>query len=101
MRYANTDNDLANVGFQNFKFNAADVVIRGICRPLFADRQMYGLNTAYIEWYFSQVDLFPVRWSGSRSEQLDDVSGQFLVGSNLMVPSPRTGFKLKSSLFSE
>lgn len=101
MRYANTDNDLANVGFQNFKFNAADVVIsRYLPSGSSPIGQMYGLNTAYIEWYFSQVDLFQFGWSGFKGVNNSiDVSGQFLVGSNLMVPSPRTGFKLKSSLF--
>jgi hypothetical protein len=62
--------------------------------------KMYGMNTAYIEWYFSQVALFQFGWTGFKGVNNSiDVSGQFLVGSNLMVPSPRTGFKLSSTLF--
>jgi hypothetical protein len=58
------------------------------------------MNTNYIEWYFSQVDLFQFGWTGFKGAQgTIDVSGQFLVGSNMMVPSPRTGFKCLSSLF--
>ena len=101
MRYANTDNDLANVGFQNFKFNAADVVIdRYLPSGSSPIGLAFGMNTAYIEWYFSQVDLFQFGWPGFKGVNNSiDVSGQFLVGSNIMVPSPRTGFQLKSSLF--
>jgi hypothetical protein len=101
MRYANTDNDLANIGFQNFKFNAADVVIdRYLPSGTSPMGKMYGMNTAYIEWYFSQVALFQFGWTGFKGVNNSiDVSGQFLVGSNLMVPSPRTGFKLSSTLF--
>lgn len=99
MRYANNDNDLANVGFQNFKFNAADVVISRYL-PTGTNGRMYGLNTAYIKWWFSRVPLFQYGWTGFKGVNNSiDVSGQFLVGSNLMVPSPRTGFKLASALF--
>jgi hypothetical protein len=62
--------------------------------------KMFGFNTAYIEWYFSQVELFQFGWTGFKGVNNSiDVSGQFLVGSNTMVPSPRTGFKLSSTLF--
>lgn len=101
MRYGNTDNDLANVGFQNFKFNAADVVIdRYLPTGSNPIGRMFGFNTQYIEWYWSKVDLFQFGWTGFKgSVDNIDASGQFLVGSNLMVPSPRTGFQLRSSLF--
>lgn len=101
MRYSSTDNDLANVGFQNFKFNAADVVIdRYLPSGSSPIGRIFGMNTAYIEWYFSQVQLFQFGWTGFKGTNNSiDVSGQFLVGSNMMVPSPRTGFKLLSALF--
>jgi hypothetical protein len=101
MRYSNTDNDLANIGFQNFKFNSADVVIdRYLPSGSNPIGLMFLMNTAYIEWYFSQVDLFQFGWTGFKGVNNSiDVSGQFLVGSNIMVPSPRTGAKLASTLF--
>jgi hypothetical protein len=101
MRYSPTDNDLATVGFQNFKFNAADVVIdRYLPTGSSPIGRMFGLNSAYIEWWFSQVDLFQYGWTGFKGVNNSiDVSGQFLVGSNILVPSPRTGFKLSSTLF--
>lgn len=101
MRYANTDNDLANVGFQNFKFNAADVVIdRYLPTGSNPIGKLYGFNTQYIEWYFSKVALFQFGFTGFKGTNNSiDVSGQYLVGSNIMVPSPRTGFKLSSALF--
>jgi hypothetical protein len=101
MRYQNTDNDLANVGFQNFKFNAADVVIdRYLPTGTSPIGRLFGFNTQYIHWYFSQVPLFQYGWTGFKGTQKSiDVSGQFLVGSNILVPSPRTGFQLKSTLF--
>lgn len=99
MRYSNTDNDLANVGFQNFKFNAADVVISRYM-PTGSSGLMLGINSQYIEWYFSEVPLFQYGWTGFKGvPKTIDVAGQFLVGSNMMVPSPRTGFKLLSTLF--
>lgn len=101
MRYSNTDNDLANVGFQNFKFNAADVVIdRYLPTGSSPIGRMFGFNTQYIHWWFSQVPLFQYGWTGFKGTPKSiDVSGQFLVGSNILVPSPRTGFQLKSTLF--
>ncbi len=101
MRYNNTDNDLANVGFQNFKFNGADVVIdRYLPTGSSPIGRIFGMNTAYIEWWMSQVALFQYGWTGFKGVNNSiDVSGQFLMGSNTMVPSPRTGFKLLSTLF--
>jgi len=98
-RYPNTENDLGNVGFTNFRFNAADVVVDRYL-PTGSSGLMFGMNTNYIEWYFSQVPLFQFGWTGFKgARESIDVAGQFLVGSNIMVPNPRTGFRLKSSLF--
>jgi hypothetical protein len=100
MRYANTDNDLANVGFQNFKFNAADVVIdRYLPTGSSPIGRMFGFNTQYIHWWFSQVPLFQYGWTGFKgTPKAIDVSGQFLVGSNILCPSPRTSFQIRSTL---
>lgn len=98
-RYPNTENDLGNVGFTNFRFNAADVVIDRYL-PTGTSGVMFGMNTNYIEWYFSQVPLFQFGWTGFKgARESIDVTGQFLVGSNIMVPNPRSGFKLLSTLF--
>jgi len=102
MRYANTDNDLANVGFQNFKFNGADVVIdRYLPSGANPIGQIYGMNTNYIKWWMSKVPLFQFGWTGFKPLGANsiDSAGQYILGSNIMVPSPRTGFKLSSTLF--
>ena len=101
MRYGNTDNDLANVGFQNVKFNAADVVIsRYLPTGSSPIGRMFLLNSKYIHWWFSQVPLFQYGWTGFKGAKDDlDVAGQFLVASNILVPSPRTGAQLQSTLF--
>ena len=98
-RFMTTDNDLARIGFQNLRFNAADVVVDRYL-PTGTNGVMFGMNTNYIEWYMSQVELFSFGWTGFKGAQGSiDVAGQFLLGSNIMVPNPRTGFKLLSSLF--
>jgi len=98
-RYPNVENDLGNIGFVNFRFNAADVVIDRYL-PTGTNGVAFGMNTSYIEWYFSQVPLFQFGWTGFKGVNNSiDATGQFLVGSNIMVPSPRTGFKLLSTLF--
>ena len=52
-RYNNTDNDLANVGFQNFKFNAADVVVpagRILCKAhLSTLPEAFRLTVIYVD----------------------------------------------------
>jgi len=46
------------------------------------------------------VELFQFGWTGFKgSVDNIDVSGQFLVGSNIIVPNPRTGFKLYGTMF--
>lgn len=101
MRYNNSDNDLANVGFQNFRFNGADVVIdRYLPTGTSPQGRIFGMNSTYIDWWMSQVKLFQFGWTGFKgSNNTIDVSGQFIVGSNLLVKSPRTGFKLLSDQF--
>ena len=100
-RYQNSDNDLANVGFQNFRFNAADVVIdRYLPSGTSPIGKMYLMNTRYIKWYLSAVELFQFGFTGFKGVNNSiDVSGQYLCGNNLMVTSPRTGGKLSSTLF--
>jgi hypothetical protein len=100
-RYANTDNDLANVGFQSFKFNAADVVIsRYLPTGTSPQGRIFLINSQYVKWWMSKVPLFQFGWTGFKgSNDSIDVAGQFLMGSNIMVVSPRTGAKLLSNLF--
>ncbi len=98
-RYANVENDLGNIGFTNFRFNAADVVIDRYM-PTGTNGVMFGINSAYVEWYFSNVPLFQFGWTGFKGANNSlDVTGQYVVGNNILVPNPRTGFKLLSTLF--
>ena len=55
---------------------------------------------AFLRLFISQSPKFAFGWTGFKgAQQSIDVSGQFLVGSQIMVPNPRTGFKLLSTLF--
>ena len=81
--------------------NAADVVIsRYLPTGSSPIGRMFGINSKYIHWWFSQVPLFQYGWTGFKGAKDDlDVAGQFLVASNILCPSPRTGFQLQSTLF--
>lgn len=89
--------DLGKAGFRVLQFNGADVVIDKYM-PTGANGVMYGMNTDYVEWYFSTNPKFQYGFTGFKEvNSTIDVAGQFLVASNLVLPNPRTGFKLTSS----
>ena len=95
-RYENRDNDLANVGFQNFKFNFADVVISKNMQD--AIGSTYGmilfLNTSYMEMYISDNKKFQFGFTGFKEAQNTiDASGQYLYAGNLIYANPRTAAK--------
>lgn len=98
-RYYDKDSDLGIAGFQAFRFNAAEVVIDKYM-PTGTNGVMFLFNTKYIEWYFSTNPKFQFGFTGFKeSNNTIDVAGQFLVGSNIVVPNPRSGAKLLSTLF--
>lgn len=105
-RYYDTQSDVATSGFQSFRFNGAEVVIDKYM-PTGTGQfgtgyggVMYGLNTKYIEWYFSTNPKFQYGFTGFKeSNNTIDVAGQFLVGHDLVVPNPRSGFKLLNTTF--
>lgn len=100
-RYYDTESDVATAGFQAFRFNASEVVVDKYM-PTGASTGagvsggvMYGLNTRYIEWYFSTNPKFQYAFTGFKeSNNTIDVAGQFLVGNDPIVPNPRSGFKI-------
>ena len=98
-RYYDKDSDVGQAGFQAFRINAAEVVVDKYL-PTGANGVMFGMNTKYIEWYFSTNQKFQFGFTGFKEAQGSiDVSGQFLVGSQICVANPRSGFKLLSTLF--
>lgn len=98
-RYYDTESDLATTGFQSFRFNAADVAVDKYM-PTGTNGVMFGLNTDYIEWYFSTNPKFQFGFTGFKeSVNSIDVAGQSLVGSNIVCPNPRANWKLLSNLF--
>jgi hypothetical protein len=53
-----------------------------------------------VEWYFSTNKKFQFGFTGFKeTNNTIDVAGQFLVGSNIVMPNPRTSFKLIGSIF--
>jgi hypothetical protein len=98
-QYYDTESDVAHAGFQAFRFNGAEVVVDKYM-PTGANGVMYGLNTKYIEWYFSTNAKFQYGFTGFKeSNNSIDVSGQFLCGSNIVVPNPRSCFKITNTNF--
>jgi hypothetical protein len=106
-RYYDTESDVATSGFQSFRFNGAEVVIdkymptgTGSYGTGFGG-VMYGMNTKYVEWYFSTNPKFQYGFTGFKeANNTIDVAGQFLVGHDLVIPNPRSGFKILNSNFS-
>lgn len=98
-RYMSEQNDLGKIGFGNFRINSADVVVDPYM-PTGANGRAFGLNTKYIEWFFSTNPKFQFAFTGFKEVQRTiDVAGQFLVANQLVMPNPRTSFKLKSTLY--
>lgn len=98
-RFYDKESDVGQAGFQSLRFNASEVVIDQYM-PTGASGILMGLNTKYIEWYFSTNPKFQFGFTGFKeANNTIDVAGQYLVGSNIVVPNPRSGFKLASALF--
>lgn len=96
-RYENRDNDLANVGFQNFKFNFGDVVISKYMQDAIGATygMILGINTSYLEMYISDNKKFQFGFTGFKEAQNTiDVTGQYLWAGNMIYANPRTGFKV-------
>ena len=91
--------DLGKAGFRVLQFNGCDVVIDKYM-PTGTTGVMYGLNTDYIEWYYSTNPKFQYGFTGFKEvNNTIDVAGQFLVASNLVIPNPRSCWKLLSTQF--
>jgi hypothetical protein len=100
-RYFDTESDVGKIGFQSFRFNAAEVVIDKYMPAnvnVSGANFLYGLNTSYIEWYNSSNPRFQFGFTGFKEAQNTiDVSGQFLYAGDIIAPNPRTGFKLSGT----
>lgn len=99
-RYMRADSDLAKVGIQSFQFNGADVTISKYLQDVAGTSYgvIFGLNTSYLEYYVSANKKFQFGFTGFKEAQNTiDVSGQFLIASNLICASPRTSFKMIGS----
>lgn len=94
-RYYDTQSDVGRVGFQAFRFNAAEVVIDKYIPSDGVNGLMLGLNTNYLELYTSENKKFQFGFTGFKEAQNSiDIAGQFLWAGNLMAPNPRTSFKM-------
>jgi hypothetical protein len=94
-RYYDNQSDVGKVGFQAFRFNAAEVVIDKYMPNDGTNGAMFGLNTNYLELYVSENKKFQFGFTGFKEAQNSiDIAGQFLFAGNLMAPNPRTSFKL-------
>jgi hypothetical protein len=89
-----TNTDVGKMGFQAFRFNAADVVMDRYA-PTGTAGAMWLLNTEYVEWYFSTVPLFQWGFTGFKEAANSiDYAGQYLVGTQFLLPNPRSCAKL-------
>lgn len=93
-RYQDDNSDMARIGFQNFRFNRAAVVVS----KYMPASLMLGLNTNYLEFYVSTNPKFQFGFTGFKETANSiDVAGQYLFSGNLLCPNPRTSFKLVGS----
>lgn len=93
-RFMEADTDLAKIGFQSLRFNSASLVVDKYA----PSSLLLGLNTNYIEFYVTTDELFQFGYTGFKEAQNSvDLSGQFLFAGNVVVPNPRTSFKLYGS----
>jgi hypothetical protein len=89
-----TNTDVGKMGFQAFRFNAAEVVMDRYA-PTGTAGAMWLLNTEYVEWYFSTVPLFQWGFTGFKEAANSiDYAGQYLVGTQFLLPNPRSCAKL-------
>jgi hypothetical protein len=89
-----TNTDVGKMGFQAFRFNAAEVVMDRYA-PTGTTGAMWLLNTEYVEWYFSTVPLFQWGFTGFKEAANSiDYAGQYLVGTQFLLPNPRSCAKL-------
>lgn len=94
-RYYDTNSDVGKIGFQAFRFNAAEVVVDKYIPSDSTNGMMLGLNTNYLELYMSDNKKFQFGFTGFKEAQNSiDVAGQFMWAGNLIVPNPRCCFKL-------
>ena len=89
--------DVAQAGFQVFRFNAAEVVMDPYA-PTGTAGRMWGICSESVEWFFAANPLFNFGFTGFKGTQLGiDTAGQFLCGNTLLLPGARTCFKLTST----
>lgn len=94
-RFNEESSDLAEVGFRSFRFNGASVVVDKYMPETGSHGLMLGLNTKYMEFYISDNPKFQMGFTGFKEAQnTPNLAGQFLFSGNLVVPNPRTCFKL-------
>lgn len=97
-RYQDQNGDVAKIGFKSFRINGMSEVVVDKYMP---DNLMLGLNTNYLEMYISAREKFQFGFTGFKEPVNGiDLAGQFLFAGNLMVPNPRTCFKLIGSALS-
>jgi len=88
--------DVAKVGFKSFRFNGvADVVVDKYMPQDGTNGMMLGLNTNYIQLHITDNPKWQFGFTGFKDSRNDpDLAGQFLFAGNMLVPNPRTCFKL-------
>jgi hypothetical protein len=90
-RFMDEQSDLAKIGFPVLKFNAASLVVDKYMPQQLA----LGLNTNYLEFYVTTNPKYQFGFTGFKEAQnSDNLAGQFLFSGNIVVPNPRTCFKL-------
>jgi hypothetical protein len=90
-RFLEESSDVAKIGFQSLRFNGSSIVVDQYAPA----GKIWGLNTAYIQFWMSTLPLFQFGFTGWKEAQNSiDVSGQYVFGGNLLVTAPRLMFQL-------
>jgi hypothetical protein len=90
-RFAETDNDVAKIGFQALRWNGVTIVVDQYCPAGY----VWGLNSNYLQFWVSTLPRYQFGWTGFKEAQgTDDMVGQYLWSGNFLVTSPRMFFQL-------
>jgi hypothetical protein len=93
-RFQEESSDLAKIGFQSMRFNKSVLVVD----QYMPENLMLGLNTDFLEFYVTTNPKYSFGFTGFKEAQnSDNLAGQYLFAGNLVVPSPRTCWKMIGS----
>jgi hypothetical protein len=93
-RFQEESSDLAKIGFQSMRFNQAVLVVD----QYLPEQLLLGINSDFVELHVTSNPRYSFGFTGLKeSANTDNLAGQYLFAGNMVVPAPRTCFKMVGS----